>query len=116
MSDEHASVFADVKVPFPDAAYATRATTRLTEALVPGTGIGSLAPAVAWAARVQATEAPRPFASVATLIVNGAHAGGFAYGDADAGDEELVTRLARRASATVRRVDAGQGAAAEDGP
>lgn len=114
MNDDN-SVFADAKVPFPDAAYATRTTNRLIEALVPGTGLGSLTAAVAWAGRVQGTDAPRPFGDVQGLVVTGAHDGDFGYGET-APDETMLNRLAERAGVSVRRLTTISGGAAETGP
>ncbi|MGH8878445.1 MAG: nicotinate-nucleotide--dimethylbenzimidazole phosphoribosyltransferase [Stackebrandtia sp.] len=114
MNDDNA-VFADAKVPFPDAAYATRTTNRLVEALIPGTGIGSLTPAVAWSGRVQGTEAPRPFTDIAALIVSGTHEGDFAYGD-DHSDDTILTRLAERAGVSTRRLETVAASPAETGP
>lgn len=114
MNDDN-SVFADAKVPFPDAAYATRTTNRLVEALVPGTGLGSLTPAVAWAGRVQGTNAPKPFTDIAGLVVSGAHEGDFGYGE-DPADETTLNRLAQRAGVPLRRLETMTGAAAEAGP
>jgi nicotinate-nucleotide--dimethylbenzimidazole phosphoribosyltransferase len=118
---EDNSPLAGVKVPFPDAAYATRTSTRLAEALVPGTGLGKLGAAIAWAGRVQGTDRPVPFRNVTGLVVTGAHHGGFAAGDDDPGKplgdaSALFERLAERAGVPLRYLETVPGAPAEDGP
>lgn len=115
------TVLDKVKVPFPDAAYATRATNRLTSALLPGSGLGSLTNVVSWAGRVQATAEPTPFKQVEAIFVSGSTSGGFTAGDdtddsALADHRTLLDQLAADAGVTVRRVETETTPAAEDGP
>ncbi|MFD0558820.1 nicotinate-nucleotide--dimethylbenzimidazole phosphoribosyltransferase [Stackebrandtia endophytica] len=120
MSDVSPTTVLDkVKVPFPDAAYATRATNRLASALLPGSGLGSLANVVSWAGRVQATAEPTPFKQIEAILVSGATTGGFTAGDTDesaADHRTLLDRLATDAGVTVRPVTTETTSAAEDGP
>lgn len=120
MSEDN-SPLAGVKVPFPDAAYATRTANRLTEAQIRGSGLGSLTAAVSWAGRVQNTNAPVPFTQPQGLIVTGSHRGGYAAGDADETESLLdgsapLTRLAERAQLPLRFIHTTLAPAAEDGP
>nr|WP_255671752.1 nicotinate-nucleotide--dimethylbenzimidazole phosphoribosyltransferase [Glycomyces amatae] len=81
-----------MKAKFPNGVWTTRANARLQDALIEGAGLGRLQTAVGWAARMQATEAPEPFASPRMLLFAGAYPQGW-----DAGDyapvEEQATEL-----------------------
>lgn len=119
--DSSATVLDKVKVPFPDAAYATRSTNRLASALVPGSGLGNLVNVVSWAGRVQATAEPVPFENVRAVLVSGTCEGGFAAGEAEsdgvsADVGSVIDRLADRAEVPVQRVETEPNGAAEDGP
>ncbi|MGH8794629.1 MAG: nicotinate-nucleotide--dimethylbenzimidazole phosphoribosyltransferase [Stackebrandtia sp.] len=119
--NDNRSPFADQKVPFPDAVYATRTTKRLGEALVPGAGLGALTTPVSWVGRMQATVKPRPFDKIVGLAVVGSHAGGYAAGDDDPAPgldsgAALVSLLAERAGVSLDVVKVGESAATEDGP
>ncbi|HIW62483.1 MAG TPA: nicotinate-nucleotide--dimethylbenzimidazole phosphoribosyltransferase [Candidatus Stackebrandtia excrementipullorum] len=115
--DSSATVQDKVKVPFPDAAYATRSMTRLASARLPGAGLGTLVNAVSWAGRVQATAEPAPFTQVQAVVVAGSCEGGFSAGgeESDAVGQ-LLDRLADRAGVPLQRVETEAGLAAENGP
>ncbi|MCD0442733.1 nicotinate-nucleotide--dimethylbenzimidazole phosphoribosyltransferase [Glycomyces sp. A-F 0318] len=87
-----AGPLAELKAKFPNGVWTTRANARLQDALIEGAGLGRLQTAVGWAARMQATEAPEPFASPRMLLFAGAYPQGW-----DAGDyapvEEQATEL-----------------------
>lgn len=117
MSEDNTPL-ADAKVPFPDAAYATRTTNRLTTALIPGSGLGKLATAVSWAGRVQGTDSPKAFTRVAGLVVDGNHRGDYAAGEDAQGQDrarhvELLSQLAQRANVPLEYVETEDAAAAE---
>ncbi|GAB3644662.1 nicotinate-nucleotide--dimethylbenzimidazole phosphoribosyltransferase [Glycomyces tarimensis] len=71
----------DLKAKFPNGVWTTRATARLQNALIEGTGLGSLQPAVGWAARMQGTDDPRPFESPKMLLFAGAYPEGWDAGE-----------------------------------
>lgn len=72
---------ADLKAKFPNGVWTTRASARLQDALIEGAGLGRLQPAVGWAARMQATETPVPFASPQMLLFAGEYPEGWDAGD-----------------------------------
>ncbi|MDN3239834.1 nicotinate-nucleotide--dimethylbenzimidazole phosphoribosyltransferase [Glycomyces tritici] len=76
-----AGPLADLKAKFPNGVWTTRANARLQDALIEGAGLGRLQPAVGWAARMQATEAPVPFTSPQMLLFAGEYPDGWAAGD-----------------------------------
>jgi nicotinate-nucleotide--dimethylbenzimidazole phosphoribosyltransferase len=76
-----AGPLADLKAKFPNGVWTTRANARLQDALIEGAGLGRLQPAVGWAARMQATEAPEPFTSPRMLLFAGAYPQGWDAGD-----------------------------------
>ncbi|GAA2123294.1 nicotinate-nucleotide--dimethylbenzimidazole phosphoribosyltransferase [Glycomyces algeriensis] len=76
-----AGPLADLKAKFPNGVWTTRANARLQDALIEGAGLGRLQPAVGWAARMQATEAPVPFASPQMLLFAGEYPDGWDSGD-----------------------------------
>ena len=115
--DSSHPVLEKAKVPFPDAAYATRSTTRLTSAALPGSGLGDLANVVSWAGRVQATAEPVAFQKIQAIVVSGDYAGGFAAGEPDGSSRDvadIIDRLADRAGVPIERIDTGPGRAAEE--
>lgn len=87
-----AGPLADLKAKFPNGVWTTRANARLQDALIEGAGLGRLQPAVGWAARMQATEAPEPFASPQLLLFAGTYPDGWDTGDY-APVEELAAEL-----------------------
>jgi nicotinate-nucleotide--dimethylbenzimidazole phosphoribosyltransferase len=76
-----AGPLADLKAKFPNGVWTTRANARLQDALIEGAGLGRLQPAVGWAARMQATDAPEPFTSPQMLLFAGEYPDGWAAGD-----------------------------------
>lgn len=96
-----AGPLADLKAKFPNGVWTTRANARLQDALIEGAGLGRLQPAVGWAARMQATEAPEPFASPQMLLFAGEYPPGW-----DAGDYAPVEEQAAA-------LEQGEGALAE---
>jgi nicotinate-nucleotide--dimethylbenzimidazole phosphoribosyltransferase len=76
-----AGPLADLKAKFPNGVWTTRANARLQDALIEGAGLGRLQPAVGWAARMQATDAPVPFASPQMLLFAGEYPDGWDTGD-----------------------------------
>lgn len=76
-----AGPLADLKAKFPNGVWTTRANARLQDALIEGAGLGRLQPAVGWAARMQATDAPVPFASPQMLLFAGEYPEGWDTGD-----------------------------------
>ncbi|THV28596.1 nicotinate-nucleotide--dimethylbenzimidazole phosphoribosyltransferase [Glycomyces paridis] len=76
-----AGPIADLKAKFPNGVWTTRANARLQDALIEGAGLGGLQAAVGWAARMQATEAPAPFASPRMLLFAGEYPEGWDTGD-----------------------------------
>lgn len=76
-----AGPLADLKAKFPNGVWTTRANARLQDALIEGSGLGRLQTAVGWAARMQATEAPEPFASPRMLLFAGEYPEGWDAGD-----------------------------------
>ncbi|MBO3732469.1 nicotinate-nucleotide--dimethylbenzimidazole phosphoribosyltransferase [Glycomyces niveus] len=96
-----AGPLADLKAKFPNGVWTTRANARLQDALIEGAGLGRLQPAVGWAARMQATEAPEPFASPQMLLFAGEYPPGW-----DAGDYAPVEEQAAA-------LEKGEGALAE---
>ncbi|HEU5127115.1 MAG TPA: nicotinate-nucleotide--dimethylbenzimidazole phosphoribosyltransferase [Glycomyces sp.] len=115
----------DLKPKFPNGVWTTRANARLQNALIEGTGLGNLHAAVGWAARMQATEAPEPFASPRMLLFAGEYPQGWAAGDtAPLADQVLAAQRgegllggeAARAGIPVEVVETGPSGGAEDGP
>lgn len=83
----------DLKAKFPNGVWTTRANARLQNALIEGTGFGSLQPAVGWAARMQATELPEPFTAPRMLLFAGAYPEGWDAGeDSPLADQVLAAR------------------------
>lgn len=76
-----AGPLSDLKAKFPNGVWTTRANARLQDALIEGAGLGRLQPAVGWAARMQATEAPEPFASPQMILFAGEYPQGWDSGD-----------------------------------
>jgi nicotinate-nucleotide--dimethylbenzimidazole phosphoribosyltransferase len=76
-----AGPLADLKAKFPNGVWTTRANARLQDALIEGAGLGRLQPAIGWAARMQATDAPEPFSSPRMLLFAGEYPDGWAAGD-----------------------------------
>ncbi|MEU5153277.1 nicotinate-nucleotide--dimethylbenzimidazole phosphoribosyltransferase [Glycomyces sp. NPDC021274] len=76
-----AGPLADLKAKFPNGVWTTRANARLQDALIEGAGLGRLQPAIGWAARMQATEAPVPFTAPQMLLFAGEYPDGWAAGD-----------------------------------
>jgi nicotinate-nucleotide--dimethylbenzimidazole phosphoribosyltransferase len=76
-----AGPLADLKAKFPNGVWTTRANARLQDALIEGAGLGRFQPAVGWAARMQATDAPEPFTSPQMLLFAGEYPDGWATGD-----------------------------------
>lgn len=76
-----AGPLADLKAKFPNGVWTTRANARLQDALIEGAGLGRLQPAVGWAARMQATDAPEPFSSPQMLLFAGEYPDGWDTGD-----------------------------------
>lgn len=76
-----AGPLADLKAKFPNGVWTTRANARLQDALIEGAGLGRLQPAVGWAARMQATDAPVPFARPQMLLFAGEYPEGWDTGD-----------------------------------
>jgi nicotinate-nucleotide--dimethylbenzimidazole phosphoribosyltransferase len=76
-----AGPLADLKAKFPNGVWTTRANARLQDALIEGSGLGRLQPAIGWAARMQATDAPEPFSSPRMLLFAGEYPDGWAAGD-----------------------------------
>ncbi|WP_081687250.1 nicotinate-nucleotide--dimethylbenzimidazole phosphoribosyltransferase [Glycomyces tenuis] len=114
----------DLKAKFPNGVWTTRANARLQSALIEGSGLGSLQAAVGWAARMQATEAPEPFASPRMLLFAGAYPDGWDAGDAAPLAEQvlaaqrgegLIGADAARAGIPVEVVETGPSGGA-DGP
>ncbi len=87
-----AGPLADLKAKFPNGVWTTRANARLQDALIEGAGLGRLQPAVGWAARMQATDAPEPFTSPQMLLFAGEYPDGWDSGDY-APVEEQATAL-----------------------
>ncbi|WP_415647776.1 nicotinate-nucleotide--dimethylbenzimidazole phosphoribosyltransferase [Stackebrandtia soli] len=114
MSDDITSPFANARVPFPDASFATRAKNRLAQATVPGTGLGGLGSAVAWAARVQGTDRPTPFLRIDGIVVSGAHFGGFV--ESTPVDVDVLRALADTAGIPLTFIETEPTGAAESAP
>ena len=72
---------ADLTPQFPNGVWTTRANARLQDALIEGAGLGGLHPAIGWAARMQATEAPVPFSAPRMLLFAGEYPAGWDTGD-----------------------------------
>jgi nicotinate-nucleotide--dimethylbenzimidazole phosphoribosyltransferase len=119
-----AGPLADLKAKFPNGVWTTRANARLQDALIEGAGLGRLQPAVGWAARMQATDAPEPFASPQMLLFTGEYPEGWATGDyspveeqaeaLEKGEGALAEQAARSGlPITVVRTPASEGV---DGP
>jgi nicotinate-nucleotide--dimethylbenzimidazole phosphoribosyltransferase len=87
-----AGPLADLKAKFPNGVWTTRANARLQDALIEGAGLGRLQAAIGWAARMQATDAPQPFASPQMLLFAGEYPDGWDSGDY-APVEEQATAL-----------------------
>lgn len=83
-----AGPLADLKAKFPNGVWTTRANARLQDALIEGAGLGRLQPAIGWAARMQATDAPEPFASPQMLLFAGEYPDGWASGDYAPAEEQ----------------------------
>jgi len=81
---EETAIEPGLSLPIPDQEAVVKATERLVGLDFPGTGLGSLAEVVSFAAGAQGTATPRPFEAVRVLVLHGAHEGGFAAGDSDA--------------------------------
>jgi NaMN:DMB phosphoribosyltransferase len=111
-------------LPLPDADAGPDARDRLATLDLPGAGVGSLGEVVEFAAAVQGTVAPRAWTAPRVLLLAGAHAGGAAAGDDDAGrrvtqveaGEGALIRLAADAGADVAVVRVPDSGAMEDGP
>ncbi|WP_030162408.1 nicotinate-nucleotide--dimethylbenzimidazole phosphoribosyltransferase [Glycomyces sp. NRRL B-16210] len=85
-----AGPLADLKAKFPNGVWTTRANARLQDALIESAGLGSLQTAIGWAARMQATEAPEPFAAPRMLLFAGAYPDGWDTGDYAPVDEQAA--------------------------
>ena len=114
----------DLKAKFPNGVWTTRANARLQKALIEGSGFGSLQPGIGWAARVQATDAPQPFASPRMLLFAGEYPDGWAAGEAETladqveaarSGEGLIAEEASRAGLPVEVVETGA-SGGDDGP
>lgn len=119
-----AGPLADLKAKFPNGVWTTRANARMQDALIEGSGLGRLQPAVGWAARMQATDAPEPFTSPRMLLFAGEYPEGWAAGDyapieeqteaLERGEGPLAEQAARSGlPITVVRTPASEGT---DGP
>lgn len=106
----------DLKAKFPNGVWTTRAGARLQNALIEGSGFGSLQPGIGWSARVQATDAPEPFSSPRMLLFAGEYPDGWAAGESESladqvaaarRGEGLVVEEAMRAGLTVEVVETG---------
>jgi nicotinate-nucleotide--dimethylbenzimidazole phosphoribosyltransferase len=113
-------------LPLPDEGAPAAAQDRMAVLDVAGTGFGTLAEAVSFAAGVQSRPAPTPWTSVRVLLLHGDHEGGAAAGmppgdsarradQARAGEGPLAT-LAAAVGASLQVVDAATAAPIEDGP
>ncbi|THV42681.1 nicotinate-nucleotide--dimethylbenzimidazole phosphoribosyltransferase [Glycomyces buryatensis] len=78
----------DLKAKFPNGVWTTRANARLQDALIEGSGLGGLQPAVGWAARMQSTDSPEPFASPQMLLFAGEYPDGWASGERESVTEQ----------------------------
>ncbi|WP_100446788.1 nicotinate-nucleotide--dimethylbenzimidazole phosphoribosyltransferase [Glycomyces xiaoerkulensis] len=114
----------DLKAKFPNGVWTTRANTRLQNALIEGSGLGNLRPAVGWAARMQGTDDPRPFASPRMLLFAGEYPDDWAAGEpvelpeqvlAAQRNEGLLGEQAARAGIPVEVVQT-RASLGEDGP
>ncbi|GAB3222435.1 nicotinate-nucleotide--dimethylbenzimidazole phosphoribosyltransferase [Glycomyces halotolerans] len=114
----------DLKAKFPNGVWTTRANARLQKALIEGSGLGSLQPAVGWAARMQGTDDPQPFSSPRMLLFAGEYPDGWAAGDPSAlsdqilavqRDEGLLGEQAARAGIPVEVVETGP-SGGDEGP
>nr|WP_277606077.1 nicotinate-nucleotide--dimethylbenzimidazole phosphoribosyltransferase [Glycomyces sp. L485] len=111
-----------MKAKFPNGVWTTRANARLQNALIEGAGLGSLQPAIGWAARMQSTDAPQPFASPRTLLFAGEYPEGWAAGEevpladqvlAAQRGEGLLGAAVTRAGVPVEVVETGPSGGAE---
>lgn len=113
-------------LPLPDEGAPAAAQDRMAVLDVAGTGFGTLAEAVSFAAGVQSRPVPTPWTSVRVLLLHGDHEGGAAAGtppgdsarradQARAGEGPLAT-LAAAVGASLQVVDAATAAPIEDGP
>jgi nicotinate-nucleotide--dimethylbenzimidazole phosphoribosyltransferase len=113
-------------LPLPDEGAPAAAQDRMAVLDVAGTGFGTLAEAVTFAAAVQSRPVPTPWTSVRVLLLHGDHEGGAAAGavpgdsarradQARAGEGPLAA-LAAAAGASLQVVDAATAAPIEEGP
>jgi adenosyl cobinamide kinase/adenosyl cobinamide phosphate guanylyltransferase/NaMN:DMB phosphoribosyltransferase len=113
-------------LPLPDEGAPAAAQDRMVGLDIAGSGFGSLAEAVSFAAGVQSRPVPAPWTSVRVLLLHGDHEGGAAAGtsaadsarradQAQAGEGVLAT-LAARAGASLQVVHAATAAPIEHGP
>ena len=101
----------DLKAKFPNGVWTTRLNARLQDALIEGTGLGNLQPAVGWSARMQATDAPQPFDSPRMLLFAGAYPDDWDAGDASPLEEQV--RAAQRGEGLIGAEAARAGIAVE---
>jgi adenosyl cobinamide kinase/adenosyl cobinamide phosphate guanylyltransferase/NaMN:DMB phosphoribosyltransferase len=125
LPDDAEQISLGMTMPLPDTVATTAAIVRLESLPVPGSGIGAMVAAVAFAAGAQGTPAPQPFRQVRVVQVHGVHEGVIATGDtperwaaaiaATRDGTSPLARLAAEAGAAVEIIDAGVAAPIEDG-
>lgn len=115
-----------MELPLPDEGSSSAAQEHISALDVPGSGFGSLAETMSFAAGAQSRAVPAPWVAIRVLLLHGDHEGGAAAGarpgdsgrradQARAGEGPLAA-LAAAVGASLQVVDAPTAAPIEEGP